>query len=106
MHANGQSSALLDQERDVLPEIPTLETNQRIARGVGPVRRRDNVAHHGGMRAGETFYLLVVVVEADRASPDFLFHTRVIVPESRQVAELAPGHFRFQRVAVVKVLAP
>src|SRR6266540_2772272 len=104
-HADGQTGATFDQESDVFPEIFPPKSNQRIARGVNPVRRSDDVPHHRRVRVGERFDLLVVIVKPWRATPDFFFHTGIVMVKAGKVPQFALGQIRLQRVTVVKVTA-
>src|SRR5882724_6402677 len=103
MHANREASAALDEKRNVLPKVIFAKTDERVARGVSPVRRCYNIAHYGRMRAAEWFYLLVVIVKQFWRRRDFARHGIVVVRKFQKILPLDECLVGIQRVAVMKI---
>src|ERR1041385_2943735 len=103
VHTQGDPRASLEEIGHVFPEVFSLQSNQRIGGSVSPIRRRPHVAHDGGMSSSEWLHFLVFVIKTGRALRQFLCHAGIVVPEAREIPELALGQVGLERVAVVKI---
>src|SRR2546427_4868532 len=102
MHAERQSGATFNQQGDVLPKILAAKTDERIARGIRPVGGGDHLPHDGGMRPDKRLHFLVIIIKPRRAVGGLLPPRRVTV-KGGEIAQLASGLIRSERVTVVKI---